>query len=307
MIPILFRIPEFTLLGIHIGPININSFGLMLGLSAIVGSYVLAMELRRRKLNPDIAGTGTVIALVAGVIGAKLLHLIENWDMFLARPSTAFSPSGLTWYGGFILGIAALAIYVRMKHTRIPRFLDALAVALILSYGIGRIGCHLAGDGDYGTPTTLPWGTIYAQGTAKPSVMLREYFDRNPDEREFWHYDSLKTSFAGVDAFGDVYTTFDEVTPCHPTPVYEFLLGILGFFFLKWIWKPSFPDGRLFLIYLVVAGAFRFSVEFLRLQPKIMFGLSEAQSFSVALIAAGLVGILRMPGQRPGGRRTSHD
>jgi len=304
MIPVLFRIPEFSFLGFDIGPISINSFGLMLGLSAIIGSYVLAREFSKRKINPELASSVTVVALITGVIGAKILHLFENWEMFVADPLTAFSPSGLTWYGGFVIGILSIVIYVKRKGVVVLRFLDALGVALILSYGIGRIGCHLAGDGDYGIPTTLPWGTIYAQGTAKPSVMLQEFFEHNPDEREFWKYDSLRTVRAGVDELGKTYTRFDEVTQCHPTPVYELLLGIIGFVFLLTIWKPGFPDGALFMIYLMTASVFRFSVEFLRLQPRILLGLSEAQLISIALIILGTIGLFRIQAGRPHPKKT---
>jgi phosphatidylglycerol:prolipoprotein diacylglycerol transferase len=294
MIPVLFRIPSFSIFGIDIPTITINSFGLMLGLAALIGSLVLGREMHRRKMNRQLAGNITIVALITGIIGAKILHLFENWDGFLANPLIAFSPSGLTWYGGFILGVSSLILYVRWKQIPILRFLDALAVTLIIAYGIGRIGCHLAGDGDYGTPTTLPWGTIYAKGTVKPSSILREYFDRNPDEREYWNYDSLRSDLAGVDDLGVPYFRFDELTPCHPTPIYEFLLGLGGYFLLLALWKPSFPDGMLFAIYLMVSATFRFLVEFLRLQPKIMAGLSEAQLFAILLFGVGLVWFLRL-------------
>ncbi len=294
MIPVLFRIPPFSVFGIDIPSISVNSFGLMLGLAAFIGSIILGREMHRRKMDRELAGTITIVALISGIIGAKFLHLIENWGSFLADPSSAFSPSGLTWYGGFVLGIASLVIYVRWKNIPVLRFLDALAVCLVLAYGIGRVGCHLAGDGDYGVPTTLPWGTVYAQGTVKPSFILRDYFDRNPDEREFWKYDSLRAELAGVDDLGVPYYRFDELTTCHPTPMYELLLGIAGYFFLLAIWKPSFPDGRLFAIYLMVSAIFRFSVEFLRLQPKLAAGLSEAQLFALALFTLGLAGFFRL-------------
>lgn len=296
MIPILFRIPVFDLFGLQIGPITVNSFGAMVGLAAFIGSYVLAKEMDRRKLNRELAGTITVLALVTGIIGAKILHLIEHWDYFLLEPSTAFEPSGLTWYGGFVLGISSLILYVRSKKIPVFRFLDALGVTLILAYGIGRIGCHLAGDGDYGIPTTAPWGTVYAQGTVKPSAMLQDYFDRNPDDREFWHYDSLRTALAGVDELGVPYYRFDELTTLHPTPIYELLLGIGGFFLLMGIWNKTRPDGWLFAAYLMLAAAFRFSVEVLRLQPKILAGLSEAQLFAIALFAVGLFWMARLSG-----------
>jgi len=81
-------------------------------------------------------------------------------------------------------------------------------------------------------PTTLPWGTVYAQGTAKPTYQLRDYFDRNPDERQRWNYDSLRVLPAGIDRLGHRVTQFDATTPLHPTPIYELLLGVAGFVIL---------------------------------------------------------------------------
>lgn len=305
MIPILYRIPVFDLFGLQIGPITINSFGAMVGLAAFIGSYILGREMARRKMNRELAGTITVIALVTGIIGAKLLHLIEHWDYFLSNPLSAFEPSGLTWYGGFVLGVSSLMLYVRSKNIPVLRFLDALGVTLILAYGIGRIGCHLAGDGDYGIPTTAPWGTVYAMGTVKPSTILQDYFDHNPDEREFWQYDSLRTALAGVDDFGVPFYRFDELTTLHPTPMYELLLGIAGFFLLIGLWRESRPDGWLFSIYLMLAALFRFFVEFLRLQPKLIAGLSEAQLFAIALFAVGLFSVIRLShrARKPGRTR----
>jgi len=304
MHPILYRFPAFDLFGLHLGPITVNSFGAMVGLAAFIGSYILASEMARRKLNRELAGTITVIALVTGIIGAKVLHLIEHWDYFLTNPSMAFEPSGLTWYGGFVLGIGSLILYVRKKNIPILRFLDALGITLILAYGIGRVGCHLAGDGDYGVPTTLPWGTTYPVGTVKPSSILREFFDRNPDERDFWHYDSLRTVVAGVDDFGVPYTRFDEATPLHPTPIYELLLGIAGFFVLRRIWNPARPDGWLFGVYLMLAALFRFSVEFLRLQPKLVAGMSEAQLFAIAIFGLGIF-LVWLTTNRSGEKKTA--
>jgi phosphatidylglycerol:prolipoprotein diacylglycerol transferase len=282
MIPVLFEI----------GPLKVYSYGLMLGIAFILGNALLARDFKRRGWNPAIAGTITVIAVVAGIAGAKALHLIENWDDFLRKPSEAFSPGGLTWYGGFLLGLACVAWYVRKKGLPLLQFLDILGVALMLSYGVGRIGCHLSGDGDYGAPTTLPWGTIYAQGIAKPTSMLADYFLAHPDERVAWHYDSLRVLPAGLDRLGHPVTRFDEATPLHPTPVYELLLGIAGYALLTALRKRPRPDGVLFMAYLMLAGAFRFAVEFLRLNPRVAIGLSEAQLFSAVLIAAGAAGFL---------------
>ena len=87
------------------------------------------------------------------------------------------------------------------------------------------------------------------------------------------------------------YSRFDEVTPLHPTPVYETLLGVIGFFILLWIRRKPLPDGAVFMFYLLLASLFRFLVEFLRLQPKLVSGLSEAQLFAAGLFALGLAGL----------------
>lgn len=282
MIPVLFEI----------GPLRVYSYGLMLGVAFLAGSAVLASELKRRRLDPGMASTITILGVVFGIAGAKFLYLIEEWDLFLADPlGMAFSPGGLTWYGGFLVAMLAVYIYIRRRKVPFLKLWDCLAPALILAYGIGRLGCHFSGDGDYGTPTTLPWGTIYAQGTAKPARMLEEYFFTHPEERVRWNFDSLRIIQAGTDRLGHPYSKFDEVTPLHPTPVYELLLGVAGYFILLWFRRRPLPDGAVFMIYLLLASVFRFAVEFWRLQPKILYGLSEAQIFATGLFVLGLAGL----------------
>ncbi len=283
MLPVLFEI----------GPFKVYGYGLMLGIAFLLGSYVLAKGLARTKIDPNIATTVTILAVIFGISGAKILYLFEEWEYFVKDPiGTAFSPGGLTWYGGFVLGLAVVSYYVWRKKVPILRFLDALGVALILAYGVGRIGCQLSGDGDYGYPTRLPWGTIYAQGTAKPMFALEGYFRAHPDEAQIWHYDSLKVVPGGVDKLGMRYSKFDAVTPLHPAPVYELILGIIGFALLVTLRKRNYPDGALFMMYLMLASLFRFLVEFLRLNPRLMFGLSEAQLVSIVLFFVGAGGFL---------------
>jgi phosphatidylglycerol---prolipoprotein diacylglyceryl transferase len=282
MIPILFSL----------GPLHVYSYGLMLGISFLLGTWVLGRDLRRKKLDPDMASTIMVLGVIFGIGGAKVLFLIEEWQAFVRDPfGLAFAPGGLTWHGGLLLGIIAVSVYLRRKKAPFLRVWDSIGLALILAYGVGRVGCHLSGDGDYGPPTQLPWGTIYAQGTAKPTTMLETYFIEHPVERTFWHYDSLRVIVAGKDRLGHVYTRFDEVTPLHPSPLYELVLGILGFAFLLWLRKRPAPDGQLFAIYLMVTAVFRFLIEFLRLNPHLALGLSEAQLISIVLFAGGLAGL----------------
>lgn len=259
MIPVLFEI----------GPLKVYSYGLMLGIGFLIGSYILALELRRKKIDPQLASTVTVLAIIFGIMGAKILFVIEEWSTFVANPvGTFFSPGGLTWYGGFILGLTSVTVYIRRKKVPLLKVFDALAVGLILAYGVARLGCHFSGDGDYGFPTTLPWGTNYEHGTYPPS-------------RAFAIFPEITSHYPG----GFVPNN----TPCHPTPVYEMILGVLGFVVLWQLRKKNYPDGKLFAIYLMMASAFRFAVEFLRLNPRYLFGLSEAQLIAVALFIAGAI------------------
>jgi phosphatidylglycerol:prolipoprotein diacylglycerol transferase len=151
---------------------------------------------------------------------------------------------------------------------------DASAPALLLGYGVARIGCHLAGDGDYGMPTDLPWGAVYSHGTYPPSIAFSGF----PEV---------------VEKYG-VNGVVPDTIPVHPTPVYEFLLGIAGFLLLLHLSKKVHPAGWLFAVYLVYSGASRFTIEFLRLNPRLLFGLSEAQLISALLVAAGLAGMAKL-------------
>jgi phosphatidylglycerol---prolipoprotein diacylglyceryl transferase len=158
-----------------IGPFTVYSYGLMLGLSFIVASYLLSKEFERKKLPPNLATEITLLAIVFGIMGGKLFHLIENWREFIQDPiGMAFNPGGLTFYGGLILAMIAIWLYLRVKKIPFLFIADGAAPSLAIAYGIGRIGCHLAGDGDYGLPTSLPWGTNYENGTVPPSIMFRE-------------------------------------------------------------------------------------------------------------------------------------
>jgi phosphatidylglycerol:prolipoprotein diacylglycerol transferase len=262
MIPVLFRI----------GPFPIYSFGLMLGIGFLIGSAIMTEELKRKKINPDFGGSITLLAVVFGIAGAKILSLIENWSAFLRNPiAEAFSPGGLTWYGGFVLGMTAVTVYVHRKKIPFLKVWDSLGMGLPLAYGIARIGCHLSGDGDYGFPTTLPWGTDYANGVYPPQQALA--------------------------AFPEVTSQFPGgiIPPhvlCHPTPIYETILGIIGFVILWKLRKRPWPDGKMFAVYVAMSAVFRFGVEFLRLNPRLVFGLSEAQLIAVPLLAGAIVAVV---------------
>lgn len=256
----------------ELGPVRIYSFGLMMGISFIIANILLTKELKRKKINPELASNITLIALVAGVVGSKILYLLENFSEFLEDPfHMMFSPGGLTFYGGFILATASIYLYAKKRKIKFIQIADAVAPALLLAYGIARIGCHLAGDGDYGFPTDLPWATDYSNGTYPPSAAFKNF----PD----------------VVAKYGVNGVVPDNTLCHPTPIYETIICTAFFFFLwknREKWKT---DGHMFYMYLILAGVERFSIEFLRLNPRLLFGLSEAQIIAAIIIIIGAIGI----------------
>ncbi len=257
---------------LKIGPVKVYSYGLTMGIAFLVANYVMVKDFKRRGFGADFANQVTIAAVVLGLAGSRILSLIENWGDFLKDPiGMALAAGGLTWYGGFILAGVVIAWMIRKRGLKFLSVADAIAPALILGYGVGRIACHVSGDGDYGLPTKLPWGVDYAHGVAPPSIAFR-------------YMPGIEARYPGGVVPNNIL--------CQPTPLYEFF-ACLGIFFLLWKLRDRLkPDGALFMLYLVLAGAERFIVEFIRLNPRLLFGLSEAQLISVPLMIIGLAGFL---------------
>lgn len=257
---------------LKIGPITLYSFGLMMGLAFIAANYFFTRETRRRKYDEVIPSTVTLIAMIGGIVGAKLFHLIENPSLLLRNPMGAiFSGDGLTFYGGLLTAIFCIWLYLRSKKISFLDIADSTAPSLILAYGIGRVGCQLAGDGDYGIPSSLPWAMSYPNGT-------------------FPTLSSVNIELAN--AYREMYpgTPVPYDITVHPTPVYEALSCFLIFGILMYLRKyvPTKPIGWLFSVYLMFAGLERFLVEFIRLNP-LYVGLSQAQWISIALMITGAI------------------
>src|SRR6267143_718856 len=256
---------------IELGPLTLYTYGLMLALGLGVGIGLMCWEFRRKGLDPAHGVWIGLIAVSSGVVGARLLFLIEEWDRFVVDPiGVTLSSGGLSFYGGLILAALAIYAYVRWNRIGFLVFGDAAAPGALLARGIGRIGCHLSGDGDYGLPTTLPWGTDYSNGIYPPSEALARF----PE---------LTRGFPGGVA--------PDNLPMHPTGVYEFLLSALLFAVL-WRYRSRMRlDGGVFMLYLLATGGLRFGLEFLALTPRIALGLTEGQLISLGLIVIGAAGL----------------
>lgn len=156
---------------IQIGSIPIYSFGVMIVAAFFICCWIVRLELRRKGLDHQVKADSLVISiLLGGLAGARGYYIVENFTEFLNAPFEIFSGGGLVWYGGLLGGIAALTYVVYRRKLNWLQTADILAPALALGYGIGRIGCLLAGDGDYGKPSNLPWAMAFPEGVVPTTI-----------------------------------------------------------------------------------------------------------------------------------------
>ena len=134
--------------------VGIQSYGLSKALALLVGAFLLGRAFTRIGYDKELAHSIALWATVWGFVGAKVYYLIANWDNFSWH---LFGGSGFVWYGGLIAGAIAVIVMTRRHDLPLGRVAGAMAAPLSVAYGIGRIGCFLAGDGTYGTPTDLPF------------------------------------------------------------------------------------------------------------------------------------------------------
>ncbi len=262
---------------LNVGPMHLGTFGLLLWLAAAIATVALHRNFARNGVDADALGIVAYV-VIAGVIGAKLWHELEDVPELRASMRQIALPgwshpleimlgflhwfqAGFAWYGGLLAGIATLMWQGRAARFRETsagppgdrvgalHMLDLAAPAAALGYGVGRIGCLTSGDGDYGINTTLPWGVHM-----KPTALVPP----NPP-------DAL----------------------VQPTPLYELAMALLIFWLLWHLGRRSKPVGWLTGAYLVLMGVARFLVEFVRINPRIYWGMSNAQVAALGSVAAG--------------------
>src|ERR1017187_2104503 len=242
---------------IHIGPIALPTYGLFVAIGILVGFFVLQKDLLRRGLSADPSVIIGVTAF-AGLVGSRIYFLLETPQEFFANPwPQLFSTMGFTFTGAALAGAIALILIAR--HYRIPilQMLDIASPAAAIGYGFGRIGCLISGDGDYGVPTSLPWGMSFPNG---------------------------------------LVPTTERV---HPTPIYEFLAAVVIFWILwrlgaRWL-NDKRDFGKLLGMYLLLSGVARFLVEIIRINPRVLWGLTNAQLASIAYVIVAAFLLLRSP------------
>jgi phosphatidylglycerol:prolipoprotein diacylglycerol transferase len=235
---------------LHIGPLPIHLFGIFLALAFLAAGWAAGREFERKGYDPGLASSAVVWAAVGGLVGARLWILLDAWPEFVRAPWTFLATGGgFVFYGGLLGGALAVTLFFRREHIPWLAGADACAPAIALGQAIGRLGCQVAGDGDWGTETTLPWGMAY------PYAVVG--WDKPPGVR------------------------------VHPTPLYEAAAYAAIFALLCRLRREPAPDGAILALYLVLSGAARFLVEFVRVNPRIAFGLTEAQLVSLTLVVIG--------------------
>jgi phosphatidylglycerol:prolipoprotein diacylglycerol transferase len=151
---------------VHVLGISIKTFGVTFAIGFIACGAVVARRLRELGKPVDWAYEITFAALVGGVVGARAYYVIQNWNTTKHELlGSIFSGSGLVWYGGAIGGAIGVVAWMRWRDALELRMFDMCATALALGYAIGRIGCQVSGDGDYGIRSNLPWAMGYPHGT----------------------------------------------------------------------------------------------------------------------------------------------
>jgi len=293
---------------LHIGPLTIPTFGLMVATALLVSGYILQADLNRRantmparskqgkfaepSTHQDDGFLIVTIAGIAGLVGARLYHVLETPREFFANPwPMLFTRYGFAWFGGFLGGFLALIILARRFKTPVLEFFDICAPAAAVGYAIGRIGCLLSGDGDYGRPTLLPWGMAFPNGVVPTTDTC-------------------------------VQQGWPESCRVHPTPIYEFFIWLAIAAFLWYLGGKALRNSKLgdkvggqlggqlvgrigdkvgdklngliFCGYLILTGIARFMVEFLRINPRSFYGLTNAQAASIVSVLLGALLLWRI-------------
>jgi phosphatidylglycerol---prolipoprotein diacylglyceryl transferase len=256
---------------LQLGPLTIYSFGAMMALGFLMAGYIVSLALARKGMDSEDAWSIVLWAAAGGIVGSRVLAILADWQTFLQHPiASIFSGSGFVWYGGLIGGFISVSLYVWHRGLRWLAVVDTVAPALAMGHAIGRIGCQVSGDGDWGKPTSLPWAVAYPRAIVGWHAWLRE-------------------------------NGLPPTTRVHPAPAYETLSYCAIFCLLWWLREKKLPEGSLFWIYLVTSSIARFAVESIRVEPVLAVGMSQAQWIAIPLCAIGLVmlGLSRSRGSAP--------
>ena len=220
----------------------------------------------RQVLPQDIVNDLVLAVMIAGIVGSRLFHILEHTDQFVADPwSMILTRSGLSIFGGLIFGTLVGLICVNRWKLPIRPLLDAAAPAMMLGYALGRIGCQISGDGDWGIVVNMSLKPDWL-----PMWMWAQTYDNN------------------------IIGQFIAAPGVYPAPMYETIMGLACFALLFAIRKNPFLKGWLFSMYLVLAGIERLLIEQIRVNPVLDIGIvkaTQAEIIATVLIFLGCIGL----------------
>jgi len=265
-------LPRIDILFIHLGPLQVTGYGLMMMVAFLMAGWAIQVDLRRRGMAEEYAADIVFAAVLGGIVGAKIWYVLltGEWESLLRR-------GGFVWYGGFLGGVAAVLGTGWWKRVPARWTMELTAAPLALGYALGRVGCFLVND-DYGIPSTLPWAMKFPRGLPPTTVAeLSNMHVRFPP---------------GTDPM--------QVVAVHPTQIYETALMLLAF---AWLWRlrdHRHGTGWRFGVYLVLAGAERFLIEIVRAKDDRLLGpFTLAQVTSVLLVLTGVWVMRRLRAPEP--------
>jgi phosphatidylglycerol---prolipoprotein diacylglyceryl transferase len=249
---------------ISYGNFYLPTYGVLVALGFLAGLMVTVRLARRSGLNPELMTNLAVYVALAGMLGAKLLMIVFDWQHYMAAPSQILSMDTLqaagVFQGGLILALATAVFYMHRQGLPFLKASDAFAPGIALGHSIGRLGCLAAGC-CWGKECTLPWAITF----------------HNP---QAW-------ALTGVPL----------ETPLHPSQLYEFSTEGILFGFLYWRYGKNHAPGQIIGLYLVISSVARFLIEFTRFHEQALpFGLplSITQWIAIGLAAAGAILLLRV-------------
>lgn len=241
----------------HLGGLSVSSFSVMVALAIVLPALLVMPPLMRRHGVPlGFLSLAMIATVVGGAIGARLWNLVEHWPPAMGQ---VWSGAGFTWYGAVLGGFLLVLLLCLWRRVPPGLWFNIYVPAVALGYAIGRVGCLLAGDGDYGKPSGLPWAMGFPNGIVPtpPGVLV------------------------------------------HPTPIYESLAMLVVFVVLFWLASKPQPGWMVGGWFLVLSGVERFLVELLRLNPPWFAGLTEAQWVAIATALLSLVIMAAIHGRPP--------
>ena len=309
MYQIIFRLPEFLP---FVGGAPIYGYGLMM----VIGFFA-AMELakflaRRSKIDPELFANAALIALVAGVVGARLSHVLENiYDYTRSDLSIGqnlwnainIRSGGLTYYGGFLLAFPAVLAYGWYKKVPLRVGMDIVAPCLMIGLGVGRIGCYLNGC-CYGAETNAPWAVqfpyhsdAYIEQVGRGEIRVpRELLDANGYPRSIEQIEADKTLTPQERAALLNLANSQHALPVHPAELYSTLTALLIAALLVAYFTLPHAPGRVFALMLMIEGVSRFLLETVRAEPQgTLFGhhifgpLTYSEGVSIPIVLLGVV------------------